>query len=721
MLIDIDDTKKVIFEEIMNNPDKNFFIQGGAGTGKSTLINYIRKHLGRKHAVVAPTGIAADLINGVTIHSLFKLGGRPYFPLNLVEKYKNYDDIVELIDTLIIDEVSMLRADILDTINILCQKAKKNSQIFGGIQLILVGDLYQLPPVYRYDIHHYDNKQIKKEKIDARDYMNETYGCLQPFFFDALCYQEADFQKRELTTCYRQNDAEFLKNLNIIRENNNKSIDDALDYFNNCDENDINVPIVTSTRSLAKKKNDEEFEKIQTEEKIFKGKFEGDYYTNGNEKILQQRKSDVQVPEFLHLKKTAKVMICKNDPDGEYVNGTIGEIVDFGKISEDGVGVDVIRVKIQNTKHLVDIKKATWQIQEYVKNNKNELELKNIGSYTQFPIKLAYAITIHKSQGQTWDAICIDLGNNAAFADGQVYVALSRVKTKEGIHLKRKLLASDVRVNPRIEEFLKTGKRPAPLTDELICTPENAADALTFWKKYFSEIHDNNFNYASKGTNSNHRQSFWATLPNSRLENDWYMVCTDKKNKISKLFFIPASALNRDQFGIDLTIQRKYGSIPDADEKFEICLIDNNEDNYLEQINEEVCFGNFLYAVAEYKNNQVKIDKLNNNNDDVSTFEEDDMDLEKSQEIDVAKVISDVDDINTSKKLANNKNAATSNKKEHFSASKVETDVKKLKNAIYKEFEKLQNKYGIIEETNEQDETIKRLKIQNKELKKRVI
>ena len=554
MQVEIDDVKKAIFEEIKNNPDKNYFIQGGAGTGKSTLINYIRKHFGRKLAVVAPTGIAADLINGVTIHSLFKLGGRPYFPLNLVEKYKNYDDIVELIDTLIIDEVSMLRADILDTINILCQKAKKNQKVFGGIQLILVGDLYQLPPVYRYDVQQYDNKQIKKEKIDARDYMNETYGCLQPFFFDALCYQEANFQKRELTTCYRQNDEKFLKNLNIIRENNNNGIADALNYFNNCDENNTDTPIVTSTRELAEKKNDEEFAKIKTEEKIFIGKFDGDYYTCGDEKILQQRKRDVQVPEFLHLKKTAKVMICKNDPDGQYVNGTIGEISDFGKISEDGVLVDVIKVKIQNTKQVVEIKKSTWQIQEYVKNNKNELELKNIGSYTQFPIKLAYAITIHKSQGQTWDGICIDLGKNAAFADGQVYVALSRVKTKEGIHLKRKLLATDVKVNPRIEEFLKSEKSSAPLTDELICPSEDA------------------------------------------------------------------------------------------------------------------------------------------------------------------KIISDIDNIN--QKIANNKNTTTINKKEHFSASKVESDVKKLKNVIFKELKKLQNKYGFTEENNEQGEIIKRLKTQNEELKK---
>lgn len=422
------------------------------------------------------------------------------------------------------------------------------------------------------------------------------------------------------------------------------------------------MPVVTSTRKLAKNKNDEEYNKINEEEKIYTGKFDGDYYTKGDAKILQRRKDDVLVPETLRLKKSAKVMICKNDSNGEYVNGTIGEISGFGKISEDGVPVDVIRVKIQNTKREVEIKRATWHIQEYVKNIRNELELQNIGSYTQFPIKLAYAITIHKSQGQTWDGIYIDLGENGAFADGQVYVALSRVKTKAGIHLKRKLSESDVKVNSRIEKFLKTGERPAPLTEGLVCPPENAANALDFWKKYFPKIDDNNSNYASKGTNSNHRTSFWATLANSRLENDWYMICTDKNNKISKLFFIPAGELRREQFGIDLTARRKYSTIPNADEKFEICISDNNDDNYEEKINKEVYFGNFLHAVADYKNNRVKIDKLHNDNDEAFSVEEDDIIANQPTESKPAENLQTSDDFNMNHTNSDNKKTSINRK-----------------------------------------------------------
>lgn len=615
--MELDKEKKVIFDKIKNNPHQNYFIQGGAGTGKSTLINYIREHLNRRLAIVAPTGIAAELINGVTIHSLFKLGGKPYFPRELVNRYQQYDHIVKIIDTLIIDEVSMLRADILDTINILCQKAKENHKIFGGIQVILVGDLYQLPPVYKYETKPQNSYKTNEEIINAKDYMEKTYNNLYPFFFDAKCYKDANFSTQKLTVSYRQSDPELLNNLNIIRQGDKEQIDNALKYFNDCNDSCTDVPIVTSTRIAAQQKNEKELQNIKEPEQIFTGKFEGEYYTesNGNPQLLEQRKSDVQIPEILRLKKTAKVMLCKNNPQEEYINGTIGEITDFVSYSKNSCP-EIIKVKLQNTNREVEIRKATWEVQEYVKNaNSNNLELRTIGSYTQFPLKLAYAITIHKSQGQTWDGICIDLGENEAFADGQVYVALSRVKSKAGIHLKRKITPNDIRVNPRIIQFLEGSENFQSNIEEPTYTPEGNSDAKKFWQKYFPQINDNNFNYASKGTNSNHRNAFWATLPNSRLEADWYIACTDKLKKIAKLFFIPANKFNPKQFSIDKTAQRKSKILPNINEKFEICIMDSDIENYAEKINNKVCFGNCLCATADYGNNTIKVDIRQENND----------------------------------------------------------------------------------------------------------
>lgn len=587
-MIELDPTQRAIFEGIKNNPQQNYFIQGGAGTGKSTLINHIKEHLDRPIAVVAPTGIAAELIGGVTIHSLFKLGARPYFPLNVVARYQKYDEIVSVIETLIIDEVSMLRTDILDTINKLCQKAKKNNKIFGGIQVILVGDLYQLPPVYT-------------NSKDAEAYMKTTYKEITPFFFDALCYKDAKFITKELTTSHRQDEKEFLDNLNIIRTGDQKALSKAIDYFNDCNDSDDDVSIVTTTRADAENKNNAELEKIPEELKTFQGQFKGKYYTDGTPQDIQKRKQEQIVPESLQLKKGAKVMLCKNDPTGRYVNGTMGKIKGFKTTSEQDI--IVVTIKTANGEEDVEITTADWEVQEYIlKNGTNKLSLETIGTYTQFPIKLAWAITIHKSQGQTWDGICIDLGTSGAFASGQVYVALSRVKRKNGIHLIEKIRDKDIMINPRITQFLKTGECPPPTVLDDI-TPDTRDNAQAFWEQYFPRIGEAKFNYATKGTNSNYRNAFWYTISNTQLEKTWYIIATDGAKKISKLFCVPGNTFKRSEFDIDWTVKRKWAIKKNA--QFDICI--NDEESYKEMINKAVSFENYLIGIADYSHDKPEI------------------------------------------------------------------------------------------------------------------
>lgn len=526
MTIKLDSDQQQVFDEIKYNRNQNFLIQGQAGTGKSTLINYIKNHLGREYAVIAPTGIAATLIDGTTIHSLFKLGGRPYFPHNVVDKYKKYSDVVKRIETLIIDEVSMLRADIFDTIDMLCKKAKQNNETFGGIQIVLVGDLYQLPPVYKYENDTNDAKQ-KEEILDAKKYIKNRYGDTEPFFFDAKCYKKGNFKLKKITIPHRQDKGEFLDNLMVISRNDEQNIEKSLEYFNssvNDDEMREEISVVTSIKKDAEYINRKKLEELSGEVRVYHALLSGDYYDleqikKENRKgdpidILESRKNNIIAPAELKLKKGAKVMLCKNALDKSYVNGTMGYVEEFLDSEEK------IAVKLENG-NIVKIEKADWEEKEYIKdiNNPQKLTLKTIGTFQQFPLTLAYAITIHKSQGQTWKNVCIDLGENGAFSSGQVYVALSRVKNREGVHLKREITLSDIKVNPRVRDFLASDGVPPKLLseagDESIPSEdfENQVEETLNLKKRVSKIYP-----PYKGFHS-----AWWTIYNDELENDLYL------------------------------------------------------------------------------------------------------------------------------------------------------------------------------------------------------
>lgn len=563
--IQLDNDQQVAFNEIKDNPNKNFFIQGQAGTGKSTLINCIRsefKKWGREVAVVAPTGIAAELINGSTIHSMFKLGPQPYFPNDVYEEYKLYDEIVKVIKTLIIDEASMLRADVFDTINYLCQKAKNKFNLtFGGIQIILVGDLYQLPPVYVYD-----KDESKKLKSEEYIYMTKTYGTEKPFFFDALCFGVGEFKMLKLRTVHRQgDDTTFRKNLEAIsiynRAGNADKVEKALSSLNKRYDRDArqsalneDIPIVTSRNNEAIAININKLSEIQQKAKVYNGVFSGEYYEKDED---GERKKKVIVPEHLELKVGAKVMICCNDACNRYVNGTIGRV---SRLEE-----DYINVNVRGTD--VEIRRNTWEEKEYQISNNGNMVLNTIGKYEQFPLKLAYAITIHKSQGQTWHDVCIDLGSKNAFAPGQIYVALSRVKKQEGVLLVRELTLNDIRTDERVRQFLETGKKPLVeerMTEHTDSIRREDSDCLKeFWRKELHlgpgiAMHLASFwDELCETTRSEVNQPrcmtncFWFTLRYFSIQREIILICSDKDNKTSWVFKIPPNSFTRKDVSLN--------------------------------------------------------------------------------------------------------------------------------------------------------------------------
>ena len=588
---DLDESQKKALSIVQNEPHRNLFIQGQAGTGKSTLIEHIQDVLklqGQQYAVVAPSGIAAELIGGSTIHSLFMLGAHEYYP---PDEYQLYREIVKYIDTLIIDEASMLRADIFDTVDVLCQKAKDNAAPFGGIRVILVGDLHQLPPVCDF-------------KFDAvKKYIKETYHTLEPFFFDAACYAHGNFGFVELKKNHRQDgDNEFIHHLGIIRKGREDNLQTALDYFNQrviAGEPGEEVPVVTARRDQANNINNQRLNDINSIERKYRANTDGPYY-NGTEG--QKRIEDFHIPQILRLKLGARVMICKNHPEGQYVNGSMGKVVRLRS--------DVIAVKLDNGDR-VELKQAIWTTEEYFLNDEGKLALRTIGTFKQFPLKLAYAITIHKSQGQTWDNVCVDITGGYAFAAGQVYVALSRVRTIEGVHLRRKLTDRDILVNPSITKFLK---------DKGIVRPRHNKQDVAAKKEPAIEMVAPDNNLPTFEELSGHKQlsqiytrdgKTWAvwTVKNWRLDHDLWLWAgrRDKTPPDSEayIFRIPARTYTTENFVEHNDVNVHPNGEPNVNPKERDIKIDlNTFKEMLMPCGQKVKFKKHLWKTIDYDANE---------------------------------------------------------------------------------------------------------------------
>lgn len=398
------------------------FITGRAGTGKSTLLQVFRNTTKKRVVVLAPTGVAALNVRGQTIHSFFGFPPRIIHPKE-IEKRKNFR-LYQNIDMIIIDEISMVRADMLDNINYFLKKNRQNSLPFGGVQMVFFGDLFQLPPVV--------------STVPEREYFSTYYS--SPYFFAAHSFGEVEMKMVELTHVYRQEERSFIHLLDNIRLNQ-MDYDDFL-YLNERHQSipeDRSYYITLSARNdIANRINDNELNAITNPAVQFNATITGEF----NPQLYPANLN-------LILKKGAQVMFVKNDLQKQFVNGTIG-IVD--EVSEDQILVKILDHN-QDEKIIV-VEQQEWEIIRYEMNPQEpgHIAAKVIGAFKQYPLKLAWAITIHKSQGKTFDRVIIDMGRGA-FESGQTYVALSRCRTLNGIILSQPITNRDIFVDERISEY----------------------------------------------------------------------------------------------------------------------------------------------------------------------------------------------------------------------------------------------------------------------------
>jgi ATP-dependent DNA helicase PIF1 len=406
--------------DLIERQGESLFITGKAGTGKSTLLQYLRSTTNKETVVLAPTGVAALNVGGQTIHSFFQFPPTRIDPQAIQQRRDT--KLFQKLELLIIDEVSMVRADVMDGIDAALRQYRENPAPFGGVQVVLCGDLFQLPPIVR--------------DADLQMFFNQHYG--GPYFFLAHVFAELRPYVLDLTTVYRQRDPAFIEVLNKIRE---RRLDAELFALlkqrvipPDGQPHEGHFLTLTTTNETAWHTNQTRLEQIRgsslTSSAVVTGIFDPASFPTERE---------------LELKRGAQVMMLKNDPERRWVNGTLGTV----SVLND----KKVRVKIAGTSH--EVEPETWQnIQYHYHRETNRIEEEVIGTFTQYPMRLAWAITIHKSQGQTFDKVLIDLGRGA-FAHGQTYVALSRCRSLEGLAFSRPVLPRDILFDERVHGFTR--------------------------------------------------------------------------------------------------------------------------------------------------------------------------------------------------------------------------------------------------------------------------
>ena len=398
------------------------FLTGKAGTGKTTMLKIIQRLLDRNLIILAPTGIAAVQIKGQTIHSFFKIAP------NLVstQDYKKIPEkMLAKIDLIVIDEISMVRSDLLDHIDKILKISTRSSEAFGGIPMLWIGDLYQLPPV------------VNKEE---REIFSKQYAT--PYFFGAMVFQQLkDFEMIELNQIFRQKDPYFIRLLNQIR---NGDIDyEELEELNSIlvKNNSQNEPedlmiTICATNATANAINIKRLHQIESEAVFYTAKVTGSVLA-----------TQYPTEQFITLKKGAQILFTRNDPAKRFVNGSLGIIEELK--------ADSIVVVMEKSREQIEVQYMLWEIIKYTLDSSlDQIKTEVIGTFSQLPIKLGWAITIHKSQGQTFDRVNIDLGFGA-FEKGQTYVAMSRCRTMEGIRLQNRLKFTDIQCDDAVIEFMR--------------------------------------------------------------------------------------------------------------------------------------------------------------------------------------------------------------------------------------------------------------------------
>jgi len=414
--------------QFVKNTGTSIFLTGKAGTGKTTFLRALKDKLPKRMVVVAPTGIAAINANGVTIHSFFQLPFAPYVPNSIFKTEgifrvsKEKQRILRTLDLLVIDEISMVRADLLDSVDMVLRRYRDRSKPFGGVQLLLIGDLQQLPPVVR---------------DEEWTLLGKYYD--SPYFFSSLALKQTGYITIELKHVYRQNDLEFLSLLNKIRDN--KADQDTFNRLNNryipnfVPPSDTDYIRLVTHNYQAQSINEGKLAELPGVSRQYKASITGEF-----------PEQSYPTEFVLELKENAQVMFVKNDSTGKgrYYNGMLGKVV-----STTPRGVTV---KGNETGELIDLLPEEWTNAKYVLNkDTHEIEEEVEGTFKQFPLRLAWAVTIHKSQGLTFEHAIIDAQHS--FAHGQTYVALSRCKTLEGLVLSSPLSTNAVICDKKVHQF----------------------------------------------------------------------------------------------------------------------------------------------------------------------------------------------------------------------------------------------------------------------------
>ncbi|MCM1065959.1 MAG: AAA family ATPase [Muribaculaceae bacterium] len=424
--------------ELVENTNSSVFLTGKAGTGKSTFLRYIIDHTDKNCAVLAPTGIAAVNVRGQTLHSFFHLPLQPvlpddpdFAPAKLRDRLQLTGRSIKLfkeIELIVIDEISMVRADVIDLVDrILRTFGGDRRKPFGGKQLLLVGDVFQLEPV-----------------VTAEDKAILQRVYRYPFFFNARVFADFGLASIELRKVYRQKATDFVDILDRFRLGvpDHADIDAVNSRLREPDDTDAAAPAkivmtLAARRDSVKRINDMHLERLDTPELCYRGEVSGDFPPTAYPTDLE-----------LRLKVGAQVIFLRNDPERRFVNGTLGIV--------SRTEPDKLIVELENGSE-IDVEPVSWENVSYEYEAKTKRVSTRVkGTFTHFPIKAAWALTIHKSQGLTFDNVVIDLGRGGAFAGGQVYVALSRCTSLQGIGLLSRIDARDVFVNPEVLRFSRT-------------------------------------------------------------------------------------------------------------------------------------------------------------------------------------------------------------------------------------------------------------------------